>query len=200
LGGNIKLKKIAVTGGIASGKSTVCRLFEQLGAFVVSADAIVHKLLVPSTSLGKKIIAVFGDEILVDGELSRKKIAEKVFSSPPLLEIVEKLIHPEVQKVIESEYETACRTKASLFVAEVPLLYEAGLDSFYDQVIVIVSDEKTSKRRYRDDEQEFLRRSQRLMPSAEKIERADLIIENNGSLEDLRQTIQLTYNALKENI
>lgn len=196
----VELSKIAVTGGIASGKSTVCRLFEQLGAFVVSADAIVHRLLAPSTSLGKEILALLGDGVLVDGEFSRPKIAERVFSSPPLLEKFEKLIHPEVQKVIEAEYKTACREKASLFIAEVPLLYEAGLESYYDQVIVVISEETRAKERFREDEREYLRRSQRLMPIEDKIKKADLVIINNGSLEELSQTIQHTYKSLKENI
>jgi dephospho-CoA kinase len=200
LGGNIKLKKIAVTGGIASGKTTVCHLFEQFGACVVSADAIVHQLLVPSTPLSQEIIALLGDEIVVGKELSREKIAEKVFSSPHLLEKLEKLIHPEVQKVIETKYEAASRTNAPLFIAEVPLLYEAGQEHFYDAVIVVVSEEKVCRKRFKHDENEFLRRNQRLMPIEAKTKKANIVIENNGTLESLRQIIQFTYNSLKENI
>jgi len=200
LGGNIKLRKIAVTGGIASGKSTVCHLFEQLGAFTVSADAIVHQLLVPSTPLGKEIIALLGNEIVVGKALSRELIAQKVFSSPHLLEKLEKLIHPEVQKVIEAKYKTASQIDVPLFIAEVPLLFEAGLENFYDAVIVVISDEKACKERFKKDENEFLRRSQRLMPIEEKIKKADWIIENNGTLDHLRQIIQFTFNSLKENI
>jgi dephospho-CoA kinase len=202
LGRNINLKlpkKIAVTGGIASGKSTICHLFEELGAFVVSADKIVHQLLVPTTQLGKDVIALLGPDIVVDETLSRERIAQEVFRAPHLLRELEKRIHPEVQKVIEAQYKAASQTNTSLFVAEVPLLYEARLEPFYDKVIVVTCDEKSCRKRFGDDE-EYLRRSQRLMPIEEKIKKADLVIENNGTLENLRKTIQFTYNDLKENI
>jgi len=193
-------RKIAVTGGIASGKSTVCHLFEELGAYVVSADEIVHQLLVPTTQLGKDAIALLGADIVVDKTLSRGRIAQKVFRFPHLLQRFEELIHPEVQRVIETKFRIASQTDIPLFFAEVPLLYEAGLEVFYDKVIVITCEEKECKKRFRYDEEEYLRRSGRLMPIEMKILKADLVIDNNGCLEHLRQTIQITYNSLKENI
>jgi dephospho-CoA kinase len=200
LGRSIKLKKIAVTGGIASGKSTVCQFFEQLGAFVVSADAIVHQLLVPTTQLGKEIIALLGADIVVDEKLSREKIAQKVFRNPPLLKKFEESIHPNVQKVIEAKYTAASQTHAPLFVAEIPLLFEANQAKFYDWVIVVACDEKKSRERCRFDADEYERRNQRLMPIEEKIKQADSVVENNGNLDDLYQTIQHIYNSLKENL
>lgn len=127
-------------------------------------------------------------------------MAQKVFCSPPLLQQIEQLIHPEVQRVIETRYKTASETHAPLFVAEVPLLYEAHLEGFYDKVIVVTCDAEQSKKRFRFGDEEYLRRNQRLMPIKEKIGKADLVIENNGQLEELIQTIQLIYNDLKENI
>jgi dephospho-CoA kinase len=193
-------KKIAVTGGIASGKSTVCRLFEELGAYYVSADEIVHQLLLPTTTLGKEIIALLGGDIVVDGALSRKRIAQKVFSDSHLLDELEKRIHPEVQRVIEAKYKAASHDHVPLFVAEVPLLFEAGLESNFDAVIVVVSDEKECRKRFQHDENEYRRRSQRLMPIQEKIKKAHYVIENSGSLDHLRQTIQPLFFALKETI
>jgi dephospho-CoA kinase len=193
-------KKVAITGGIASGKSTVCHLFEELGATAVSADQIVHELLIPTTSFGKELIALLGADTVVDGVFNRERIAQKVFRDPLLLEELEKRIHPRVQRVIDTTYKAVAHTPISLFVAEVPLLYEAGLETFYDKVILVLSDEKNCRKRFRYGEEEYRRRSQRLMPIEEKITKADLIINNNGSLRELRQTIQTTYNALKENI
>ena len=92
MGGSITLRKIAVTGGIASGKSTVCHLFEKLGAYTVSADAIVHQLLDPTQSLGKKVIVLLGPDVVIEGQLSRERIAQKVFCNPCLLKKLEKLI------------------------------------------------------------------------------------------------------------
>src|SRR5579872_2924272 len=104
----LKLKKIAITGGVASGKTSVCRFFKELGAFVVNADAIVHELLDPDTDLGQQIIKQFGSEILADGKLSRKMIAEKAFKDARQLEQLEKLLHPAVLRKIEELYEQAC--------------------------------------------------------------------------------------------
>ncbi len=198
MGRSIKLKKVAVTGGIASGKSTVCHLFEKLGAYVVSADSVVHQLLIPHTPLGQKIVELLGPDVVVGDLFSQERIAQKVFSSPALLKELEKLIHPEVQKVIEAEYKTVSQTKTPLFVAEVPLLYEGNLESFYDFVIVVISDANICKERFRLGKEEYERRSKRLMSTEEKVKKADLVIENNASKADLEKTIQFIFNDLKE--
>lgn len=194
-------EKIAVTGGIASGKSAVCSLFKELGAYVLSADEIVHQLLVPTTHFGKSIIDLLGPDIVEGGRLSRERIAQKVFrESPLLLKALEKLIHPEVQRVIEAKYKAVSHLKRyPLFVVEVPLLFESGQESFYDKVLVVSSSEEDCKKRFRFDADEYERRSERLIPVEDKIKKADLVIENNGSLEDLRQTIQTIVTSLKEN-
>jgi dephospho-CoA kinase len=187
-------KKIAVTGGIASGKSTVCHLFEDLGAYYVSADEIVHQLLQPTTAIGKEIIDLLGIEIVVGRSLSREKIAQKVFNDPQLLRELEQRIHPEVQRIIDTKYK-ALSPKIPVFIAEVPLLFEAGLENCYDLIIVVVSDEEICRKRYCNND-EYRRRSQRLIPTQEKIKKADLVIENKGSLENLRQNIQHIFNSL----
>lgn len=119
----------------------------------------------------------------------------KVFSDPHLLRELETQIHPEVQRVIEAKYEAVSQKNIPAFIAEVPLLFEAGLESFYDRIIVVVSDDESCRKRFRDND-EYKRRSQRLMPIEMKIKKADLIIENKGSLETLRQNIQHIFNSL----
>ena len=169
---------------------------------MLSADEIVHQLLVPTTDLGKSIINLLGPNIVEGERLSRERIAQKVFSdSPLLLKALEKLIHPEVQKVIEAKYKAISQSRHySLFIVEVPLLYESGLETFYDTVIVVTSNEKNCEERFRFDAEEYKRRSQGLMPMEEKIKKADLVIENDGSLEDLRHSIQTILISLKENL
>src|SRR5262249_31024507 len=141
-------------------------------------------------------IALLGDDIIVGQTLSREKIAQKVFADPILLKELEKRIHPEVQKAIVGHYKVALQKRAPLFVAEIPLLFEAEMQDYYDFIIVVVSDEALGKERFRYSEEEFTRRSQRLMPIEEKIKKADLVIENNQSLAELRDTVAKTFNLL----
>ena len=97
----LKSKKIAITGNLASGKSTVCQFFKEQGAYVVSSDEIVHQLLSPETNIGKKVIALLGKDIVVEDRLNREAIAKIVFRDRQLLLRLEELLHPEVQKEIE---------------------------------------------------------------------------------------------------
>jgi len=201
LGEVLKLRKVAVTGSVSSGKTTVCRLFEDLGAYVTSADAIVHQLLTPTTPVGQRVIDLLGNEIVVNGELDRKEIAKRVFRDPSLLEELEKQIHPEVQKVIEAKYQEVSQKTFPLFVAEIPLLFESGQETFYDTVIVVRADKESSRSRFTKttpyEEAEFERREKRLMPIEEKCQRADFVFENSGSLSQLRHLVKTTFNSLK---
>jgi len=195
-----QLKKVAVTGGIASGKSTVCSSFKDLGAYVLSTDEIAHQLLDPTTQLGKSVIALLGDDCVEKGQFNRKKIAKKVFKNTALLYALEKLIHPEVQRVVETAYKTISQsTQYTLFVVEVPLLFESGQQTFYDKVIVVISDETVCQQRFEGGATEFMHRTQRLMPLNQKLKKADFIIDNRHSLAELHQNIQTINISLKEN-
>lgn len=189
------MRKVAVTGSIASGKTTVCHFFQELGAFVISADTIVHQLLTPSNPIGQRVIALFGDEIVVEGKIEREEIAKRVFRDPSLLTKLEKLLHPEVQKVIETTFKQVSQHSFPLFVAEVPLLYEAGLESFYDAVIVVSANRDQARERFKGND--FEKRENRLIPLSEKILKADYLIENEGSLDLLRKSVIKTFNRLK---
>ena len=172
----LKLKKVAITGGVASGKSTVCQLFQKLGAYVVSADAIAHELLDPNTDLGRQIHTLLG-------VISRQKIAEIVFRDPKKLHELEQILHPEILKRIESEYELALRAGGyTLFVVEMPLLFEIGAESFYDVTIAVITEEPLAKKRFGE---EYDRRMRRQWAPEKKAEKANYTIKNNGSLKDL---------------
>ncbi|MBI5272694.1 MAG: dephospho-CoA kinase [Chlamydiia bacterium] len=189
----LKLRKIAITGGVASGKTTVCRIFRNLGAFVVNADAIVHELLVPDTNLGQQIVRLFGKEIVADGILNRGMIAEKAFTHPQTLQELESLLHPAVKQRIEALYETACRAKTyTSFLVEIPLLFEIQWESFYDCVIAVVSDEGVARERFAQEgfpPEEYDRRMKRQLDPNQKAKRADYVILNKGSLEDLKRQV-----------
>jgi dephospho-CoA kinase len=199
----LKLKKIAITGGVASGKSTVCRFFQELGACVVSADAVAHKLLSPETSLGQKVLQQFGHEILQDGKISRRILAEKVFKNPSQLEALERLLHPEVLKEIDELYRKASLSgKCTSFVVEIPLLYEIRAEDSYDVIVTVLADEKIAKERFKRagfQPDEYDRRMSRQLDPIQKAKRAHQILINNGSLEQLHQEVVKLNSILKEN-
>ena len=189
----LTLKKIAITGGVASGKSSVCRFFEELGAYVVNADALVHKLLTPDTDLGQQIIRLFGLSVGSDGKISRRIIAEKVFKDAALLEKLEKLLHPAVLDKIEELYaEASKRGNHSSFVVEIPLLFEIGSEGFYDVIVAVLADEAIARKRFEQagfQTEEYDRRMRRQIKPHQKALRAHYTLINNGSLEDLRKQV-----------
>lgn len=180
----LKLRKVAVTGGIASGKSTVISFFQKLGAYVVSADQIVHQLLSSNTEVITQIKSLLGDQILHNGCIDRKKVADAVFKAPELLQKLEAILHPLVAAEIEHEWKKA-DGKYPLFVAEVPLLFESGQDSFYDVTIAVVHPEP-----------QMNERAARQFTQAEKAKKANFIIENTGSLQELEAKVASLYRLL----
>jgi dephospho-CoA kinase len=192
----LKLKKIAITGGVASGKSTVCQLFQKLGAYVVSADAIAHELLDPNTDLGQQILSKLGEQILENGEINRRLVAEKVFRDPKKLHDLEQILHPEILKRIEREYECACRARSyTSFIVEIPLLFEIGAEKFYDVTIAVIAEEKIAKHRFYS-ESEYERRMNHQWPPEQKTVKANYTIKNNGSLDDLEAQVEKLNAAL----
>lgn len=189
----LKLKKIAITGGVASGKTSVCQFFEELGAYVVSADALVHDLLNPDTDLGQQIIRQFGHEIVHNGQISRRVLADLAFKDPSKLKKLEEVLHPAVLQKIEEEYAAACNKGSySSFAVEIPLLFEIGAESFYDVVIAVISDDTKAKRRFDKAgfrETEYDLRMKRQLKPEHKAAKAHYTIINNGSLEDLRNEV-----------
>jgi dephospho-CoA kinase len=188
------LRKIAITGGLASGKSTVCQFFQELGAYVINADTIVHELLEPQTDLGQKILRTLGSDILQNKKFDRRKIADKVFRNADLLRKLEKILHPAVLQEIARRYERVLSEKKyTSFVVEMPLLFEIGAASFYDAVITVLSDETIAKKRYQANghtEQEYEERMSHQLSPTTKAKKARYTIINNGSLTDLRLEVE----------
>jgi len=189
----LKLIKIAIIGGVASGKTSVCQFFQELGAFVVNTDKIVHELLLSDVDLIEKIIRQLGPEVLENGKLNRRIIAEKVFKNSKLLQVLENLIHPVVLRKIEELYSKACKEKNyTSFVVEIPLLFEIGGESFYDIIITVMADEAIAKNRFQ--KQGFLsieydQRMKRQLNPHQKATRSHYTLQNNGSLVDLKQKV-----------
>lgn len=198
----LNLKVIAITGGVASGKSTVCRLLEELGAFVVSADALIHEILLKTdTPTGQKIQEILGSDVVQEcGGFDHQKIANKIFKSPEQRKQLEQLLHPLVYKEIKTIYETLEKPEQHLFfVVELPLLFESSSPFPCDKTVAVVADEPLAKKRFAKKGfslSEYDQRMQTHLSPLEKAKRADYTIENNGSLEDLKNQVLVLKDTL----
>jgi dephospho-CoA kinase len=189
----LTLKKVAVTGGLASGKSSVCRILQSLGAYVISADAIVHELLSSNFKLKQQIIEKLGAGVLTGDQLDRKKIAQIVFKNPEQLDLLEQLIYPLVFHEIDTLYKKIKDNKQyRLFVVEIPLLFESGTAGFYDAIVAVVADENTCRKRFHEAGhplEEYDQRMRYQLTPEEKAARADYIIVNDGNLDTLKKHV-----------
>ena len=188
------MKKIAITGGISSGKSTVCRLLANHGSYVVDSDKIVHVLLSSDLKIQKKMIDLLGSSIVVNGQIDKKAVADKVFSHPETLKSLELILHPAVFHEIELQYQTIKDDpKYNLFVAEIPLLYETDSDSLFDFIVVVLAEKELCRKRFTESKkgssQSFEKRMQRQLQPTQKAAKAHFILINNDSIEDLEKQI-----------
>jgi dephospho-CoA kinase len=176
---------VAVTGGIGAGKSEALQAFERHGAAVVSSDEIVHELLRSDPKVRQAIRERFGDGVFGgDGEIDRSRIAELVFGRPEELLWLESLLHPRVIAAYLRWRDDLRRLQdpPAVCATEVPLLYEVGGEKEFDAVVVITAPSEVRVSRHVRPMQD---RELRLIPDAEKVERADFAYVNDGSLEDL---------------
>jgi dephospho-CoA kinase len=195
------LKKVAITGGLACGKSSVCRLFRKFGAYVASADEIVHQLLSPSTSIGKKVLDLLGQEIVENNSFDRQKIAQKIFHNKALLSSLESILHPAVFDEIERQYRNAVKQgDASLFVVEIPLLFETGYQKSFDYTIAVVADQDLCRRRFVEStgysEADYNIRSSNQWSMADKAAKADFVIFNEGDLIELESRVKQVFDQI----
>ncbi len=207
-------RKVAITGGLSCGKSSVCRILKDLGAYVVSADNIVHQLLSSDANLGQKIVQLLGQEviletavqddsnrIIVDRKLDRSKIAQIVFHNLKLLKALEELVHPAVYREINKEYQRQKQLKnpSPLFVAEVPLLFESEGQKYFDKTIAVIAHDEICRSRFLamgHNEEDFNNRMANQLPLSQKTLHADYVINNNGTLLDLQKTTRELYKNL----
>lgn len=197
----LALKKVAVTGGLASGKTTVCQLFKKLGAYVVNADEIVHTLLSHNSLIQKEALQIVDPFGKQDQKLDRLAIAREVFKDPQKLQRLEMLLHKEVFLEIERQYEKVKQErKHPLFVAEIPLFYESQDTPNYDVVICVKTKDQLAKERFLQrkhvSSEEFSLRMQRQLPPEEKEKRAHYILDNSGSLTLLENQVSKLFSLL----
>lgn len=195
-----------LTGGIASGKSTVHGMLATLGAEVIDADAIYHELLEPeagvASPLAQRIENRYPGVVGEDGVLDRKQLGERVFSDASERRVLEQLTHPAVAEAVGDRMQQLRSRGVQHIFYDVPLLYERGLDKGMDGVIVVwVSrDTQVSRLMQRDHlsrEQTELRLSAQL-PLNNKRDRAQWVIDNSGSLAATEQQVQALWRQLTE--
>ena len=191
-----------LTGGIATGKSTVAAMFEQAGARIIDADAIAREAAHKGSPVYHQIVAHFGTYILLaDGEIDRKRLAGVIFTDPDEQRALERIVHPQVKEETARRLERIrLETPGAVVIIDVPLLFEAGMDRDLDTVIVVYVPEKVQIQRLvaRDNlsEAEALLRLQAQMPIDAKKSLATFVIDNSGSLEATRAQTLVVYRQL----
>jgi dephospho-CoA kinase len=193
---------IGVTGGLGTGKSTVARLFGQLGAEVLDADRVVHRLMEPGRPVWKKIRAEFGPLVLEPGgRINRKRLGEIVFRSPSRLKALNRIVHPAVRRSILAEMSRLKRNRPrAVVVLDIPLLIESGRAYRTDAVVVVTASAAAAARRLKArsgwSPAQMKRRSGFQMPLREKVKHADFVVRNGGSLADTRRQVVRVWKKI----
>jgi len=194
--------RVGLTGGLASGKTTVGRILAELGAVVFDADRIVRDLYEPGGAGEKAAAELFGDAVRgPGGAIDRSRIAGIVFADPARRHALEARIHPLVRAERARRFEEAERAGAAVAVAEASQLLETGSESDYDRIVLVVAPEAERLRRWEakggDPDDARRRIASQLAPSA-AFERAHDVIANDGSLEDLRGKVRDVWRRWNE--
>jgi dephospho-CoA kinase len=189
--------KIGLTGGIAAGKSEALAAFERLGAATLSSDAVVHQLL-DSEPLRGGMVQRFGLQVLAGEEVDRAKIGEIVFADPEQLSWLEGEIHPLVRQRT-AEWLLSLPTDTEVAVVEVPLLFEAGSDGAFDTTVAVVTADELRRARAEQRGHALVdEREARQLSQAEKAERAEHVVANDGTVEDLERALSALIARLRE--
>jgi len=195
---------VGLTGGIASGKSEVSRIFKKLGAYIIDADEIAHTLLEPDTQTWEKIVNVFGTGILrPDRTIDRGVLGRIVFDDPRKLAGLNAVLHPFVFAEKERRQKVIAATDPrAVIVFDVPLLIETKAHEDMDKVVVVTVDPKTQLRRLMDRNnlttQEAQKRIRAQMPLNEKTKYADYLVDSGESLADMEVRVRQIFKELRQ--
>lgn len=195
------MRRVGLTGGIATGKSHVRAVFEALGVPTIDADVLAHKAVEPGSATFEAVKTRFGPAVLDrTGGLDRRKLGSVVFADAQARKDLEAIIHPEVVEAIDRWFSSLDAQAHPFAIADVPLLYEAGRERDYDIVIVTACELPTQIRRVmaRDSitEAEARQRIAAQLPIEEKVRRADHVIRTDGLLATTNAQVHEVYRAL----
>ncbi len=182
---------IALTGGIGTGKSAVGEIFDELGAIVIDSDQLSRDVIERGTPGFDEVVARFGDVILVDGEISRSKLAEIVFVDEKARKDLESIIHPRVREIAERVVARA--PEDAIVINEIPLLFETQGQGRFDLVITVEASDENRTKRLIDRGLKSYQIEKRISAQASRAEResiSDYVIENDQGLEELERKVR----------
>ena len=191
---------VGLTGGIASGKSTISNMIKEMGFTVIDADVEARIAVEPGRPAYEQIVDYFGEEILQeDGTIDRAKLGAIVFNDEEKRMKLNSFVHPAVRQQMMDKKEKALRNNEKLVVLDIPLLLEGNLTTMIDKVLLVYVDEEVQLKRLMErnnfTEEEALARIRSQMPLKEKVKLSDAIIDNNGTIEESKKQL---YDILKE--
>lgn len=188
--------KIGVTGNIGSGKTTLTKYFENHNSYIFNADKEAKNHLSKHSVLQKKIINIFGNQIVTSNNLDFKKLAEKAFESKKNQEILNGIVWPEVSMLIESSLRKAQNDKYDFFIVDAALLFEANFNHFFDYIILVTADRKIrlerALKRKNLDLSQIKKRMSLQLSDEKKISLSDFIIYNNKD----KKALNLEFNKI----
>ena len=195
------IRRIALTGGIATGKSHVRAEFEKLGVPTIDSDVLARKAVAPGSAGFAAVASRFGLGVLdANGAIDRHKLAGVVFTDPAARRDLEAIVHPIVRTATEAWFASLDATRHPFAIADIPLLYETGRDGDFDAVIVTACDPETQVSRVvardRATEEEARQRIAAQLPIDDKVARADYVIRTDGTVEDTDRQVAEIYRRL----
>jgi dephospho-CoA kinase len=196
----VKKIKIAVTGGIGSGKTAFCGFLRSEGIPVINLDDVSKELLEHDKDIIKKITKLFGENSYLGGKPNKIFLAEKVFSNSRNVLKINSVLHPEVIKKVDILTGELLRHN-DIVAAEAALIYEANMESRFDYIVLITADKSLRMKRKIETEnysqEQFIKRNENQIPDKEKAKCADFVFENNGNLDDLKNKTFLFSKIVK---
>ncbi len=194
---------VGLTGGIATGKSTVAGLFEKLGVSVVYADKVAHEVMARGGSAHAQLLSAFGSDVVdANGQVDRAWLANMVFSDPEALRTLNAIVHPCVEVVSEERLSQLKHTDVRYVLYEAALLVETGRYKDFDALIVVHStpEEQAARLATRDklSPQEIKARMNAQAPAENKLLVADYVIRNHGSIQDLSEQVLWVHESLQK--
>ena len=194
---------VGLTGGIASGKSTVSTVLAELGARIIDTDEIARQIVQSGQPAWHEIVTYFGNEVLLsDGTINRKILGEKIFKDKVARQHLEEMTHPYIEKEVQNRLAQAERDGERIVILDVPLLFEIGWQAKVDSIWVVYVEEKVQLARLmaRNDftTKQAMDRINAQMDLREKVKQADLIIDNNSDVEHTKAQVKVAWEDLWE--